>query len=72
MSIALTKKLIFGSALMLERSNDEFSKMRSLVTSKGGTTESALKILLKNSALKNLFKKTVDTASRKSKELSKS
>lgn len=67
----LIKKLFLGSALMSEFSEKNFSELRESVTSKAGTTESALKTLQKNSALKNLFKKAIGSAITRSKELSK-
>jgi pyrroline-5-carboxylate reductase len=66
----LVKKLFLGSALMSEFSEKKFSQLRESVTSKKGTTEAAVKILHKNSALKNLCKKAVDAAIKRSQELS--
>ncbi len=67
----LIKKLFLGSVLMSEFSTENFSTLRESVTSKKGTTDAALLILQKNSALKNLLKKAVDAAIKRSKELSK-
>ncbi len=68
-SSKLVKKLFLGSALMSEFSDKNFNQLRESVTSKGGTTESAIKILEKNSALKKLFKQAIDAANAKSKNL---
>jgi pyrroline-5-carboxylate reductase len=68
---SLTKKLFFGSSLMSESATQNFSDLRSSVTSKNGTTEAALKILQKNSVLKNVFKKAISAAQKKSIELAK-
>lgn len=70
-AVDLVKTLFLGSALMSCNSDLDFAKLRESVTSKAGTTEAALKILQKNSALKNLFGKAIKSASAKSKELSK-
>jgi pyrroline-5-carboxylate reductase len=67
----LIQTLLLGSSLMSCNSNLNFSELRESVTSKAGTTEAALKILQKNSALKNLFKEAIDAAIKKSQELSK-
>lgn len=66
----LIKKLFLGSVLMSEFSNDNFSDLRESVTSKNGTTQAALKILQKKSALKTLFKKAIDAGITKSRQLS--
>lgn len=66
----LVKKLFLGSVLMSEFSEENFSDLQKSVASKGGTTETALQILQKNSALKNLFKKAVEAAIARSKQLS--
>lgn len=67
----LIKKLFLGSALMSEFSEENFSQLRESVTSKAGVTEAAIKILQQNSVLKNLFKKAINGAITRSKELSK-
>lgn len=70
-SIKLIQKLFLGSAVMSQNSELNFAQLRDSVTSKNGTTEAALEILQKNDALKKIFKKAVDGAAKKSKELSK-
>jgi len=65
----LIKTLFLGSALMSCNSDLDFTKLRESVTSKAGTTEAALKVLQKNFALKNLFKKAVDAAITRSRKL---
>lgn len=66
----LVSKLFLGSALMAEFSPEDFSELRQSVTSKNGTTEAALKILQKDSALKNIFTQTINAAIQKSQDLS--
>lgn len=68
-SIKLVKKLFLGSALMSEFSELDFFHLRQSVTSKGGVTEAAIKVLEKNSALEKTFKKAIDAAFKKSKQL---
>ena len=65
----LIQTLFLGSSLMSCNSDSNFSELRESVTSKAGTTEAALKILQKNSALKNLFEKAIDAAIARSKKL---
>ncbi len=65
----LVKQLFFGSILM-SLNSESFSDLRESVTSKGGTTEAALKILQEKSALKNTFKNAIESAIARSKELS--
>lgn len=69
-SSQLTKQLFLGSVAM-SGDSDNFSKLRQDVTSKAGTTEAALEVLQKDSALKNIFTKAIKAAITRSKELSK-
>jgi pyrroline-5-carboxylate reductase len=66
----LVNQLFLGSSLMSSNSNLNFTSLRENVVSKGGTTDAALQILQKNSALKNLFKDAINAACAKSMELS--
>lgn len=66
----LVRKLFLGSALMSEKTDKDFLELRESVTSKGGTTAAALEVLQKNSSLKKLFQKAVESATAKSRELS--
>jgi len=65
----LVKKLFLGSSLMAEFSDENFLQLRESVTSGGGTTEAAITILQKNSALKEILKKGINAAFAKSKTL---
>ncbi len=67
----LVQKLFLGSALMSQNSELNFAQLGASVTSKKGTTEAALEVLQKNNSLKKIFKKAIDKAKKKSKELSK-
>jgi len=66
----LIKTLFLGSSLMSCNADLNFSELRESVTSKAGTTDAALKILQKNSALKTIFTKAIDAAIARSQELS--
>lgn len=68
---ALVKQLFLGSALMSCNSDLDFSTLRESVTSKGGTTDAALQILQKNSALKKLCADAIDAAAERSNKLAK-
>ncbi len=65
----LVRTLFLGSSLMSCNSDLSFSELRESVTSKGGTTEAALKII-KEPAIKNNFEKAIKAATARSKELS--
>ena len=67
----LVSKLFLGSAFMAEFSAEKFSALRESVTSKKGVTDAALQIFQENSILKNLCKKAVNAAIKRSNELSK-
>mgnify|MGYP003744845623 FL=1 len=54
---------------MLENSNDTPAKLRQNVTSPKGTTEAALKILMKKNGLEQLIHETVHAAIKRSKNL---
>ena len=60
-----------GSLLLLLSENDDPVNLKKKVTSKGGTTESALSILENNKGLKNLMQKALKKAEQRSKELNK-
>jgi pyrroline-5-carboxylate reductase len=66
----LVRKLFLGSSLMSQFAEENFAGLRESVTSNKGTTASGLAVLQKNSALKNLIKKTIAAAAKRSKDLS--
>lgn len=59
-----------GSAKLLDATQKSAKEFREAVTSKGGTTEAALKHLQKE-GLSNIFKSAINAAEKRSKELSK-
>ena len=60
-----------GSLLLLLNKKDSPTHLKKSVTSKGGTTEAALKILENKNGLSTLISKAIDKAKKRSRELSK-
>ena len=60
-----------GSLLLLFSEKDSPTHLKKSVTSKGGTTEAALKILENKNGLSALISKAIDKAKKRSRELSK-
>jgi pyrroline-5-carboxylate reductase len=73
LSELLAKKLavetVAGSSALVTGSSGNFEQLRKNVTSPGGTTEAALKVLLSNNTLENIIKNAVSAAIKRSKEL---
>ena len=70
MSQSLVLNTIKGSISLLEVSGKKAGELRQQVTSKGGTTEAALKELM-SKGIEEIFKDAVKAASKRSKELSR-
>ncbi|MBH43174.1 MAG: hypothetical protein CMP25_00090 [Rickettsiales bacterium] len=68
----LLKNLLAGSLKFTDQNKLSFSKLISIVTSKGGTTEEAIKYFEKNENFFRLFSKGIEKATSKSKKISKS
>jgi|TARA_B110000467_G_scaffold124015_1_gene116006 pyrroline-5-carboxylate reductase len=67
----LSRQVAIGSSDIMKASNDSLSNLREKVTSKGGTTEAALEVLMSpDKEFFNIFKRAVNKAYKKSKELS--
>ena len=67
----LSRQVAIGSSDIMKSSNDSLSNLREKVTSKGGTTEAALEVLMSpDKEFFNIFKRAVNKAYKKSKELS--
>lgn len=66
----IAKQTLIGSAKLLESVNLSAKELRERVTSKGGTTEAALKVLEKNYFSK-IFKKALGAAHKRAGELNK-
>lgn len=67
----LVAKTALGSARLLIESKEEAEALRQRVTSKGGTTEAAIKVFERN-RIKGIIGKAVRAAVKRSKELSRS
>jgi pyrroline-5-carboxylate reductase len=65
----LARETVAGSGELLHRSSLEAAKLRENVTSPGGTTAAALKILMARSGLDPLLKKAVAAATKRSRQL---
>jgi pyrroline-5-carboxylate reductase len=65
----LARETVAGSGELLYRSDLETAKLRENVTSPGGTTAAALKILMARSGLDLLLKKAVAAAAKRSRQL---
>ncbi len=67
----LARETVSGAGELLRRSDLDAEKLRENVTSKGGTTEAALKILMGKGGLDPVLKKAVAAATKRSRELAK-
>ena len=65
----LARATIASAAALMEASGEEPSELRRQVTSPGGTTEAALKVLLSDRGLPTLMRDAVDAAAARAKEL---
>jgi pyrroline-5-carboxylate reductase len=66
---ALVRATMVGAAALLDRSGEDPSDLRRKVASPGGTTEAALKVLMRDDGLGPLLAETVAAAARRSREL---
>ena len=62
-------EMVHGSIHLAAKSNDSFEILRRNVTSKGGTTEAALNILMRENALEKLLQEAVKAAEKKAETL---
>ena len=70
LSMTLAKATVAGAGLLAEKSNEDPTNLRINVTSPGGTTAAALKILMdQDTGFNSLLFKAVEAASNRSKEL---
>jgi pyrroline-5-carboxylate reductase len=65
----LARATVAGAGELLHRSDLDAGKLRENVTSPGGTTAAALKVLMGKSGIDTLMKKAVAAATRRSREL---
>jgi len=69
MAMQLARATVAGSGELLRQSPDPASQLRINVTSPGGTTAEALKVLMAADGIQPVFDKALAAASRRSKEL---
>jgi pyrroline-5-carboxylate reductase len=69
LAVKLARETVAGSGELLHRSELEAAELRENVTSPGGTTAAALKILMSKSGLDPLLKKAVAAATKRSRQL---
>ncbi len=69
MAMQLARATVAGSGELLKQSSDPASQLRVNVTSPGGTTAEALKVLMAADGIQPVFDKALAAASRRSKEL---
>lgn len=65
----LALETAFGSCALAAEHQQNLEELRQKVTSPGGTTEAALKVLMRGNALEKLMKKAVKAASKRSRKL---
>ena len=69
MAMQLARATVAGSGELLRQSSEPASQLRVNVTSPGGTTAEALKVLMAPEGIQPVFDKALAAASRRSKEL---
>jgi len=65
----LTIQTVFGSALLLRESSEDAAELRRKVTSPGGTTEAAIRVMVARN-LPEIFQEAVAAAAQRGRELS--
>jgi len=70
MALLLATETIIGAAALLEDSGQSPEALRKAVTSKGGTTEAALDILMRGDGIPSLMREAVRTAATRERALS--
>jgi pyrroline-5-carboxylate reductase len=69
MAMQLARATVAGSGELLKQSTEPAAQLRVNVTSPGGTTAEALKVLMAPDGIQSVFDKALSAASRRSKEL---
>jgi len=69
MALQLARATVSGSGELLRRSSDSAAQLRQNVTSPGGTTAEALKVLMAPGAMQKIFDEAIAAATRRSREL---
>jgi pyrroline-5-carboxylate reductase len=69
MAMRLARATVAGSGELLRRSTEPAAQLRQNVTSPGGTTAEALKVLMAEEGVQQIFDKAIAAATRRSREL---
>jgi len=69
MAMQLARATVSGSGALLQQSSEPAAQLRVNVTSPGGTTAEALKVLMGDDGIQRVFDKALAAAARRSKEL---
>ncbi len=69
LALRLARATVAGSGELARQSSDEASQLRKNVTSPGGTTEAALKVLMADNGLEALMRRAIAAATARSREL---
>lgn len=69
LSKALARQTVIGSGAMLSRTDQSAAELRKAVTSPGGTTEAALKLLMADDGMAKLMRAAIVEAYNRSREL---
>ncbi len=69
LALQLARATVSGSGELLRRSSDSAAQLRINVTSPGGTTAEALKVLMAPGAMQKIFDEAIAAATRRSREL---
>ncbi len=69
LAMQLARATVSGSGELLRRSSDSAAQLRKNVTSPGGTTAEALKVLMAPDAMQKIFDAAIAAATRRSREL---
>jgi len=70
LAMQLARQTAIGSGTLLAQSKESVEALRAAVTSPGGTTEAALKLLLAGDGLQDVMLKAIKAAAQRSEELS--
>jgi pyrroline-5-carboxylate reductase len=69
LAMRLARMTVIGSGELMHQSDDEAATLRKNVTSPGGTTEAALKVLMASPGLETLMTDAIAAAARRGREL---
>jgi len=69
LAMRLARQTVIGSGELMHRADEDAGTLRKNVTSPGGTTEAALKILMGEPGLKDLMTRAIEAATRRGREL---